>query len=342
MNKKTKHIISILVVCFFTLAIAGVMIIRSLPVKNPPGTVGNTAGNINNKGLFCEYNGLVYFANPYDGNALYSMTPDEKDFKKLGSVTVSLLNVGGKHIFYYQTGSNGSAGLGYLRTQTGIFRCDLKGNSTTNFSQDAAFSMQLVDNNLYYHVSDDKGPHLYKRSINKSDPVLLADSIINPACVVDGKIYYNGTESNHYLYSLDTATDSVNTVWEGNLWDPIVYGNYVYYLDVANDYRLCRYSLTEGSIEILTEDRIDKYNISTNYIYYQKNSQTEPCLKRMFLDGSNPEIIADGNFTDINITSNYVYFHPFESNVPTYRTPVDGAIQVTTFDAAAEAALKAK
>ena len=45
---------------------------------NPEGTVGNTAGNLNNRGLFCEYDGLVYFSNAYDRGALYSMTPDER------------------------------------------------------------------------------------------------------------------------------------------------------------------------------------------------------------------------------------------------------------------------
>ena len=51
--------------------------------SNPEGTIGNTAGNLNNGGLFCEYNGRIYFANPKDSNCLYSMNVDETDLQKL-------------------------------------------------------------------------------------------------------------------------------------------------------------------------------------------------------------------------------------------------------------------
>ena len=33
---------------------------------------GSTAGNLYNGGLFCEYDGTVYFSNPSDGGKLYS------------------------------------------------------------------------------------------------------------------------------------------------------------------------------------------------------------------------------------------------------------------------------
>ena len=57
-------------------------------------------------------------------------------------------------------------------------------------------------------------------------------------------------------------------------------------------------------------------------------------------DGSNPEVVAEGIYSDINATSQYVYFHPFGSEVPTYRTPLEGPIQVNTFNNAMEAAMK--
>ena len=53
---------------------------------NPPGTVGNTAGNLYNSGLFCEYDGTVYFSNAADNGALYSMNVDETEVKKLNTL----------------------------------------------------------------------------------------------------------------------------------------------------------------------------------------------------------------------------------------------------------------
>ncbi|MCM1339984.1 MAG: DUF5050 domain-containing protein, partial [Muribaculaceae bacterium] len=52
-------------------------------------------------GLFCENDGYVYFANAYDGNALYSMKPDETEMKKLIYTEVSSINADGKFLYYY-------------------------------------------------------------------------------------------------------------------------------------------------------------------------------------------------------------------------------------------------
>lgn len=342
MKKKLRNflIVTSLIAVFAALLFLHIMSERV--TMNPAGTIGNTAGNLNNHGLFCEYNGRVYFSNSYDGGALYSMNPDETDLKKLGEMPVELINAGGKYLYYFQTSAGGGSGLGYMRTRYGIYRSELNGKKVVNFNTDTAFSIQLIDNYLYYLVSDEKGPHFYKQKIDRSETVLLSDTIINPACVVNGSIYFNGTQEDHALYSLQAENDTVSTVWEGNLWYPIVEGGYVYYLDLDRNYSLCRYSLSDKAIEILTNDRVDTYNLYGNWIYYQKNSSTEPCLKRMNLDGSNAEIIAKGNYSDINITSQYVYFHEFGNSTPIYRTPLNGSVNVTTFDAAFNAAVPNK
>ena len=339
MNKTVR---TILILGITLLVVAGFSVLciisRKIPM-NPEGTVGNTAGNLNNKGLFCEADGVVYFSNPYDKDTLYSMNPDETGLKKLGSIPVELINVGGKYLYYYQpTGASGE-GLGYLRTQSGIYCSRLNGKKTIGFADVPVFSMQLVNNDLYYLTADKRGEHLYKKKIDTTGEALVADGEINPACVVNGQIYFNGTAEDHALYTLNTYNDSVSLVWEGDLWYPIVDGDYVYYMDVPHNYRLCRYSLSGNYIEILTEDRVDTYTLAGNRIYYQKSSSSDPCLIRMNIDGSNPEVVAQGVYSDLNVTSQYVYFHPFESRFPMYRTPVDGPVQVSEFTAAMNAAL---
>ena len=68
---------------------------------NDAYTVGNTAGNLNNGGLFCESDGKVYFANAYDNNTLYSMNPNETEQTKLGVNSVASINAGGDYLYYY-------------------------------------------------------------------------------------------------------------------------------------------------------------------------------------------------------------------------------------------------
>ena len=44
---------------------------KMLVPDNPAGTVGNTGGNLNNEGLFCQDGNTVYFSNPLD-NSVYT------------------------------------------------------------------------------------------------------------------------------------------------------------------------------------------------------------------------------------------------------------------------------
>ncbi|MDE5892201.1 MAG: DUF5050 domain-containing protein, partial [Acetatifactor sp.] len=313
-------IVVLLIAAFAALLLANLYFDR-IP-ENPPGTVGNTAGNINNAGLFCESDGMVYFSNPLDNGCLYSMTPDEQNITKLGSSTVRNILAGGKYLYYFQAIASGETGLGYMRSRSSFNRCLKNGKDAISLTTDVVVSGQLVDNYLYLLAAGNPTPVFYKMKIDRSDKQVLAQYQVNPACARDGVIYYNGTQSNHYLYTLNTAGDTVSELWEGNIWYPCLEGNYIYYMDVANDYRLCRYDMNQRVIEVLTNDRVDCFNVGGGYIYYQHSSTTAPALKMMETDGSNPTVVAEGNYTNINMTSRYVYFQEFGVENALYHCPL--------------------
>lgn len=341
MTGRQKNILIIIIalvifaVMFLCLLFAG-----RIP-ENDESTVGNTPGNLNNGGYFCESDGRVYFANAYDNFSLYSMNPDETDMVKLVANKVSSINAAGKYLYYYMTsdGTSGS-GLGYMNQTAGIYRSTKKGKSTAGLGRCNIVTMQLCGNYLYYETYNSKnGTSLDKIRIDKKDQQTVAKEIINPNCFVNGRIYYNGASDDHYLRALDVRTDRSSVIWQGNLWNPIVQGNYVYYMDISENYRLCRYNLAEKTVEVLTNDRIDMFNVYDNYIYYQVSSADAPALKRMMTDGSSQELVREGIYQNINITSEYVYFNAFNENTPVYRTYTYGPVNVTTFDRAKEAAL---
>lgn len=316
---------NILVVVLFVLLIVllgAILVFSGRIPMNPTGTVGNTAGNLNNGGLFCEHDGTVYFSNANDGGSLYAMDINEGNVRKLNSLKVRNILAGGTYLYYFQTGSASSdSGFGQLQGMKSFDRCKLNGSDVTALTKDVVVAGQLVDNYLYLLVSKLTETSFYKMKIDKSEKIVLADYPINPACAVNGTIYYNGTQDDHYLYALNTSNDVVSEVWEGNLWYPVVEGDYVYYMDVANNYRLCRYSMSQNVIQILTEDRVDCFNVGNGYVYYQKNG-TSPQLKCMYTDGSYVQVIAEGNFTNINMTSRYVYFREFADETAMYHAPL--------------------
>lgn len=322
MAKNSRQYISYILTGVITLAVLLTLVLYSVfsgKIKmNPEGTIGNTAGNLNNRGLFCEYNETVYFSNPMDGGTLYAMNPDESDLRKLNSVQVCNILAGGEYLYYFQLGSADDTGFGTVANTHSFNRCNLKGEKAVTITRDVVVSGQLVDNYLYLLTSGDEHPLFYKIKIDKTDQTHLADYSINPACASDGMIYYNGVQDNHALYRLNTATDVTESVWSGNLWNPVLNGDYIYYMDISSDYRLCRYSLSQQVAEVLTDDRVDCFNVGSGYIYYQKNDAAEPQLKCMHTDGSNVLVVADGIFTHINMTSQYVYFQEYGSDESLY------------------------
>lgn len=313
-------------------------VISSRVAKIPEGTIGNTAGNLNNSGYFCEYNGTVYFSNSFDGGSLYAMEPLEGDIRKLNDMQVRNILAGGKYLFFFQTGSaSNNSGVGGAMSTRSFIRSNLTGDAFTVLCRETIVNAQLIDNTLYLLRADVTPLEFYRMGIDKSDKQVLANYPLNPHCVYHGNIYFNGTQDDHSLHKLDTTSDRITEEWNSDIWNPIIEGDYVYYMDVPNDYRLCRYSFSQNVIEVLTNDRIDCFNVGNGYIYYQKSGD-KPQLKCMLTDGTAEQVIADGVFNSINMTSRYVYFKEFDDDITLYHSPL-GANYYDVFQAAREAAL---
>lgn len=341
MKKNWKYILFAVVLILFLAVTFIISDLKSRIPSNDISVTGNTAGNLNNHGLFCELDGRVYFSNPYDNGSLYSMNLDETDMKKLVNGNVSSINAAGDYLYYFMDSASGGTGFSSIIRTYGVYRAKTDGKNTTCLDRNACVTMQLAGDYLYYQRYNNQDfTKFYKIKTDKSENLLVSDEIINPAACHNGVIYYNGQEKDHYLYALDTRTDTVSTVYEGNLWYPVYKDDYIYYMDVGENYRICRYSLSAGTVEVLTHDRAEFFNVGNSYIYYQKNDSNAPALMRMRLDGSEPEIVAEGNYQNINMTSYYVYFSEFNNDVPVYRTPQEGPVNVSTFNAARDAVLQ--
>lgn len=343
MNTKTRNIIIATTGALFIIALFTITLLSQRIRLNTDYVTGNTAGNLNNGGLFCEKNGMIYFSNPYDGGCLYSMNADGSDIKKLTTAGVSSINADEHYLYYYLDSSQSGTGLGYMQRTYGLYRSSLNGKDVECLKRGNAITIQLCGNYLYYQNFDNdnkNGTELFKIKIDKSEDIKVADYNVNPASCINGTIYFAGTKEDHYLYALNAADDSISLIWNGgDVWNPVYENGYFYFMDVSNNYRLCRYSPSANLVEVLTNDRVDFFNVYGDYVYYQKSSQSEPALMRMHTDGSNLEVVASGVYKNINITADYTYFLSYDSDTPMYRTPTTGMVNVTTFDAAAQAAV---
>lgn len=288
---------------------------------NPPGTVGNTSGNLNNRGLFVEDGNEIYFINTYDHNYIYKMRLDGTDASLFMDVSASYLNSAGDYIYFNQENSGGETAFGLAGSIHGVYRKKKTGDKITNGIERAvAGVLVLIDNTLVFQTGDSElGTTLQRAGIDGSNKQMVCEAYINPSCVINGTIYFPDYNNNHYLSVLNPLTGVTQLYIKERVHNPTYQNGYIYYMSVDNNYSLYRYNMSANTIERLTDDRVDTFNINGDHIYYQKNSATEPMLIRMRANGEAKEIVANGYFTDINTTSYYTYFRDFTEPEKMYR-----------------------
>ncbi|MCR5719521.1 MAG: DUF5050 domain-containing protein [Lachnospiraceae bacterium] len=336
MKKKAATIVPVVIIF---LILTGLFVYTIVPKKienNPPNAVGNTAGNLNNGGYFVQYGDKVFFSNPYDNQKLYSMNKDETDVKKISNVRACNLLAGSEFVYYFQKGSSGESGLGGVRTAASFNKCRHNGKGTRTLTKDIVINGQLVGNTLYLMTNKKTYLDFYKMSTDKSNQKTISEYEINPSCANEKIIYYYGTAKDHRLYSYDTETEAVQVLTEFGAWYPAYYNGYIYYLDIENDYRLCRYNLSSKENEVVVNERIDNFNIGDGYLYCLVSGKN-PALMCYSPDGSNPLTVASGVYKNLSMTSEYVYFTPYDNEESLYHAPL-GSTSCQPFTDALKAA----
>lgn len=331
MNKKA--ILFFIVVALFAGGLITATILERR-IDMDDSDVGNTAGNLQNGGLFFEMDGKVYFSNSADSNCLYSMNVDESKPKRLTSMGVKYINGAGNHLYFYMDSTKKSGnvtGLGAASNQYGIYRCELTGKNQTCLLRDFCGELQLCGKYIYYQSKPDGGT-LNKIRVDKKDKTLVANEMISPVCYQDGIIYYSGVTNDHAIHAMGVNGRNVNTVVQaGFCFFPVVANGYVYYLNGDSNYSLWRTSLYTGQQELLVSDRMDSFTTDGQYIYYAHTNGDASSLRRCDMDGNNIYILYNGVVNSLNLTSRYLYFKVFGNDEVTMHMPLDGSSAPTAF-----------
>lgn len=331
MPPKVKRIIISIYVIVILVAIIGYGIYSNRMIYNPEGARGNTAGNLNNNGMFCESDGKIYFANPYDKNMLYVMDSDCSNIKKLNQDHVCSLNVYGPYIYYVKNNYTPESALAVFRGQLlGVVRCNLKGTNIKTLYDSVAGVINLYGNEVYYqHYSDEDALSFYKVNIDGTNNTRINDNGYYPASIYNDTLYYVNTANNHNIYSYNLKNKQVAPYLEANAYMVDMQGDYIYYIDLDAKYSLVRVNTATKDKEVLVNGREGKcisYNIYGNSLFYHVEGEA-PALYRMNVDGSDNTFIKSGNITNISCTSQYTFFQMF-GTPSLYRVPTSGNANV--------------
>lgn len=321
-----KKIQKILILAGLIIIVGGICLLVYLSDKvkyNDEGTVGNTAGNLMNGGRFAEHNGIIYFANPYDNDQLYSMNSDCSNIKKLSDDSTSYINVCDNYIFYVRNNFDpDNAGMIFRGQLYGVVRTRLNGSHSTLLTTDITSQMVLNGNTIIYGSYKDSKIATHYLTIDKKSNTAVKSTEIPMYCLYNNKLYYSGNQGDHNIYAFDCSTRSSQMLLEGNTYLASMVDGMLYYIDMANNYALTKYNPVTGTSSVLYDGRCINYNVYDSVIFFQTEDGNN-ALHRMNTDGSNDTIILTGNSDSISCTSQYTFFTFYGQNtlyrVPTYQ-----------------------
>lgn len=333
MSKKKKKVVTIVCAILVVILIAGgtaFYFYSNRFIYNKEGDTGNTTGNLYNGGMFCVYDGFVYFANPNDEGRLYRMKEDGSGMEKIGKDSVSCLNICNGYVYYIRDNMLGEMSFVSVNIRHGVSRLKLKDKKTQMIHQGVSDDLLLCGNDLYYRAySKDTGSYYVRKAgIDGKSDTTLFESPYQMLDYADGKIYFANDGNNHNLMYYRLKDEKLSECFAGNFYMPDCEGNYIYYIDLSNGHKISRLNISTLKTEVLSEDYAVIYNVNakTGDIYYQaENTEDDHKLCRMKTDGSGYNTVLRGDYTNINFTKDYVYFYEINrSNFTLYRASLSG------------------
>ena len=323
MNKTKQTLILIGVIIAIVAFITTAYIITRMPT-NPEDATGNTAGNLMNDGMFCEHKGRIYFANPYDNNCLYSMKNDCTDLKKLSNDTVSSINAYGKYIYYVRNNSlkMNVEDVGLRGQIFAVVRAKLNGKDASGIITGLSWDMTLDGNRLIFNTVEESKNVTASIDITGENYHVIFEDDIDNYCLKDNKLYYSKKNDNHNIYCRDLDTGADTLYLKGNTYKVLFVDDILYYIDLDNDYALTKINLTTNIRSVLTTDRVVRYNVYGNMIFYQSEDPVHE-LVCMDTTGNMRRSLFNGDVSTIGCTSTYTFFTDLNSN-SLYRYPTNG------------------
>lgn len=328
--KVLKRVIILLVVIGIVAGLGYYKYINTVTFYNEPGTNGNTIGNLYGSGLFCENNGVVYFANPNDFGRIYKMNPDESNIEIVANDCVFYINADDNYLYYSRNNNRDNSFVLDVNTES-LCRMTKRNKKVIILDQANCNAAALAGNRVVYLRYDpDEATTLYMVGIDGENREQISKAALDPCCMVGEKMYYSGVEHDHNLHALNLDTGDSAFVSEENLWMPLIDGDTLFYMNLDDNNRVYRSSLSgEGKAGVTTYGT-SGYNVSGNYLYYQSIKGNPDGLYRVDLTTGEEVLLTEGQFNNINITSKYVYFADYRTGA-TFHSPL-GSTQVGVFN----------
>ncbi|WP_251859568.1 DUF5050 domain-containing protein [Clostridium sp. Marseille-Q2269] len=269
-----------------------------------PYGMGNSSGNILNKGFIAKDNEYIYCVNKENGNGkIYRNKINGAEDKQLSSNSADFLNIYGEYIYYV---SNGDL-------------CRIKKDgSEEKIIKSAAPSYMTIYNDFIYYFDKSQGG-IYKIKIDGSAYSQVVSGgkwRADSQFIVSGEfIYYSNYEDNSSIYKIRTDGSSKIKLNTLSCSQMNIIGKYIYYISNGNLYTIC---IDGSDNKLLYSGNISNINGYGNNIYYVDNNDNN-ALYKINLDGSYRIKLSKKSINYINILDGEIYYNTLDNQEKIYK-----------------------
>lgn len=257
----------------------------------------------------------------------------------------------GSNVYYYNVENNGSSivndggymyfGLNSNNSISGLTKgiYSIKSDNTDitkaqKISDDFANKIWSNNNWLYYaDYSDNNGNGAFFR-VNKTgtDKQKVSDNNLRYLNFDGDNIYYSeyissDNPKNFLIYKMNGDGTSKQQIGSARGIYLQKVDNYIYYLNVDDNYRIYRISTDGLYNQLISNDpAIDYMKVSGDFIYYC-NSDDNDSIYRIRKDGTQRQKLNFDNSKNVNIVGNYIYYGLADENNSDslYKMEIDGS-----------------
>lgn len=196
----------------------------------------------------------------------------------------------------------------YNKYENGIVK--VKSGKEYQITEETAYSMNIVDDTIYYLTVSDMNTIDIKSVKTNGDKLRKIKTIytsISKIYVQDGFIYYATNKDGNGIMKLNIETEEEQKILKSNIQDFVVDKDIIYFTDNINTLSSVTTSGTDQKM-IFSEGSIKKIQLLKKWIYFYDD--TENALCKVKKDGSSKKVVSTFVQNEMyNVTSKKIYFY---------------------------------
>lgn len=272
---------------------------------------GNTPGNISNLGIAAAGGEWIYFRNINDNGYLYKSKIDGSEMTRLCDDKPFFINVSEDWVYYVSQNNDNH-----------LYKIRTNGKDKLKIINDEANCLTVSGEWAYYVNNGDWG--LYKIRTDGAGKTKIIDESVRSINPRNDWIYCCVPSDENKIYKIKTDADEQQIVPVDNAFNVMVDGEWIYYQDSRDGYRMHKVNAFEPQIDTaITGDEVFSMNVTGDWIYYINRSDGNRIYK-VRMDGSSRTRLNNCCSIFINVAGDWVYYINSSKGNKMYRVRIDG------------------